>query len=781
MINLLKKNNTPPKKEKSKNTKKNRLQITFIIILILILTEIMSSIQPYEFPIIFRDTTCDDNIKNTGVPFERTISNNTIWVIDARKLDKDEQFSAVSLQGIINRNRSSIYIIYSENDVEWLNYLKNITTQTIKNCTLQDAISMFSQQLSGVVIFDNREMSKNLATIYSGLYAGIMVKTGKDTYGLKIIKDATVVNEKTYTDLYTKFAPLCNKEIIANLAPHNIKSRDYIIQHKMLCINLKPGPISWPGENSQFIDIISEYTRGNSGTNRWVFGWFETPMFSEEDYILQVLSHYGVIFLPCSNVPNLSLLQAINATIEIEKHTIEESKPEKKVYITFGFADGDSLDVMYKSMNSYWKEPLRDEIPIAWTVNPAIFDIAPIIMQYYLDTASLRDSFIAAGSGLGIIFPDFYNPDLLQEYIRISSSYDLDYVWLLNSYTPYETRYSNQIVEMYAEQYDGMVLDYGSWPIKSPFWRQYNKPFVRSLHYLGDVGDMKAKLLEITMLNDQPLFLYITLYPWSKDKITNIIDIIDSVCNDYELVDLDQFFYLINTTGNDYQYFEDTRRSIASTRQLDDMLAGTLSDEGWIMVFTMLTLSIWFFIPRIFNFGRIKRDRKNRMLFLMYCGTANVLYLTTVFWVLFQNYWQWSAMGIVPLLAIAYPFIRRKKHDHKKEKYVFPVLLLSISALLSIQFPAGILFSALGYFLIVKSYPNETVITMPFSISIAIILSFFIWTIWALLPVLLVFVLIAYRLKNLDKVERIYDENKNDGGIHRNLEINKKTPSGKLR
>lgn len=732
------------------------LRIFFTIIFFIILANIFSHLRPYEYPVVLQDNNIyknpqseNENLTSTSSEKElfliKTPANDTVWVIDAQNYSLDKRLTAVSLQGIVNRDKATIYLVYSGRDIQWMGYLQNVTSHSFKFCTLDEAIKIFSDRISGVVLFDDKDISINLATTYAGLNDALMIKKGEETYGQEVLLDATKADIKTYSDLYIEYFKYCNLEALANFAPHDIKSRDFIIQNKMLCIYLEPGPFAWPQVNNEFINIISAFSSGGNGFNRWLFGWFQTPTITEEDYGIQVLSHHGVIFLPCTNVPNLSMLQAINSTIPLDKNPVKDKKIKDKIYITFGMADGDSLDVMYKFINSYWFNAYRGELPIAWSIDTAIMKIAPVILQYYYDTADINDSFIAGGSGTGIIFPDFFEPSLLSNYVKNSGTFGINKVWLLNSYTPYETRYSNHVLEVYAEKYDGIVLDYGSLPIKKPYWRQSNKPFVRSLHYMGDNEDFKAKLALITSFSEKPLFLYITLYPWAELDLDEILDVIDFVCGDYEFVTLDQFFHLVNKSASNTNQIDDTRRSLASTGQYYSQLQGIMVNEGWVILVTVITIGIWFIItPKNIDRQRLHNGQP-QAIYIIYYGAANSLYLTMVFWVIFQNYWQWLALAIIPIIAMIYPFVRKKSTVEKPDNFFLFGFVLGLSAILTVVFPIALLLGAWAYFKIVKSNPEYIVKTYPVAIMISIILSFIFWTTWIALPVILFLILSATR------------------------------------
>ena len=749
------------------NSNKNglKLKIVLVIIFFIILTNILSNLKSYEIPEVLQNIDLDLDSSSGNYNETKFFDNNrlfsihspvneTIWVIDARNLSKSECVTALSLQGIVNRKSAALYLIHNDLDVQWLNYINKTSNQNPVLCALSEAIEMNYNVLNGAVLYDDNDISLNLATTLAGINDAIMIKDDDATYDLEIILDATKYQDHSYSDLLKKYFKNCNRNVIANFRPHDVLSRDYIIQNRMFCMFLEPGPFSNPFDNYEYIDIIEEFSQDGNGCNRWLFGWFQTPTITEEDYAIQSLSHYGISFLPCTNVPNLSILQAYNVTIETNETTKKQTSAKDKVYITFGMADGDSLGFMYEYMNSYWSDKNISKIPMAWSINTVVREIAPIILKYYNDNAAQNHTFIASGSGLGLVFPDFFKPKILNNYIERSAEFGFDKVWLLNSYTPYETRYSNKILKKYAEHYNGIVLDYGSLPIKGPSWKQYDTPFVRSLHYMGDTEDFKAKFHLTTTFNDKPTFIYITLYPWSELDIPAMLDIIDRTCDDYEFLDLHQFFDLLNKTAKNRYHFDDTRRSLGSTVQYEYELQSIMINEGWIILVAINTLIIWSAIVRVKKHTSSKElnTKEPELNHLIYFGGVNTLYLSMVFWVLYQNYWQWTSLALIMGIAAICPFFRDKQEPKGKRFLNIYTYVLCFSALVSIAFPFVLLICAIAYFKIISLNTRAVVKTYPLSVNLSIILSFLVWTTWMLLPLILVLILSSSELLSKTRI-----------------------------
>jgi hypothetical protein len=201
-------------------------------------------------------------------------------------------------------------------------------------------------------------------------------------------------------------------------------------------------------------------------------------------------------------------------------------------------------------------------------------------------------------------------------------------------------------------------------------------------------------------------------------------------------------------TETEYHYFEDSRRSVAAISYYEEYGHDPMWNLGWTLLLTISPLLVWL--------GGLKfRRRKNRdqeqdteWLSLLYCGATTTLYLTSIIWVIFQNYWQWSAMATIPIFAFLYPLFRTKSNYHQKSLIMLAPLLIGSSALLAIYFPTAILLGALGYFIAVKNELSHTMKSLPVAISLAIIISFFVWTVWILVPFIVIMAITGYELQN---------------------------------
>ncbi len=87
-----------------------------------------------------------------------------------------------------------------------------------------------------------------------------------------------------------------------------------------------------------------------------------------------------------------------------------ERKPENKTYISFLMADYDATFPLYFYLPQHWSDSKRGEIPLAWGINPNLSTTYPDLIEYYYDTRTENDYFVADASAAG-----YFNPNRVKE------------------------------------------------------------------------------------------------------------------------------------------------------------------------------------------------------------------------------------------------------------------------------------------------------------------------------------------------------------------------------
>ena len=520
-------------------------------------------------------------------------ASNEIFVVDVYpELENgsitDGRMLAMScLQGLVNRQRAEIFIDFEgeqygiETRGFWQFFMENYRDHyelDISVITPTEFFDRFIGHATGVVIYDpGNAHTLNVAVTLAGINRWLAADEETagwlgETYGLEIYQDLRHGWSGSRAEIYEKafgqYYHSCSQSILFCSSP-KVQGTDYVVACRGFVFCLNPGPFTMPEEKALMKRIMKE-----TPADIPVIGWFKQPTGVEENYMVQLASRYGKIFTGGYRFPNKSFFSAYpppaNYSNPINSR-FADSQPRvgDKIYLTFGITDGDNLGFMTRKMRrEMWNSSVRGSVPIAWSVSPFLGEVVPPLLDYFYTTATENDTFVCAPSGSGYFYPGFASDAQRSRWLRRTAvdmeELELRHVWLLNSYTTYETPYREEVLKDYVRTLhpDGMMLDYGDVPEGRKMWMQGTSPesggeaaapVVRSMHIWGDTDNFMGKLLvecDAAPKGD-PIFAFAAVMSADLDidTIPEVLDKLDeyadSLGRDYEIVSIDDFFYLM--------------------------------------------------------------------------------------------------------------------------------------------------------------------------------------------------------------------------------------------
>src|SRR4029079_13035488 len=63
------------------------------------------------------------------------------------------------------------------------------------------------------------------------------------------------------------------------------------------------------------------------------------------------------------------------------------------------------------------------QVPVGWTVNPGLVDVAPVILRYFQRTATENDVLVSGPSGLGYTYPAAWPSGAFASYTQATGRY----------------------------------------------------------------------------------------------------------------------------------------------------------------------------------------------------------------------------------------------------------------------------------------------------------------------------------------------------------------------
>jgi hypothetical protein len=120
---------------------------------------------------------------------------------------------------------------------------------------------------------------------------------------------------------------------------------------------------------------------------------------------------------------NASVFSGLHRKVNIQP-TPQKPPLENKIYVTFIVSDGDNLQAVQHFTRRHWDDPMRGQVPIGWTMPPAMVDVSPNILSWYWENATENDALVSGPSGIGYTYPARWpSPDALTVFAQFTAEY----------------------------------------------------------------------------------------------------------------------------------------------------------------------------------------------------------------------------------------------------------------------------------------------------------------------------------------------------------------------
>ena len=331
----------------------------------------------------------------------------TIRTLDmgAANLSDEERVMFCALQGIVNRTRPRI-LLYNHNEEPRTTWptAHNIKTSAVSSSKPYSLVQTYKEEINGLVLYSNElsEHYSNLAITIAGLdrllpvTAEIQAKLVANKIDLPVVKDLTSLTKtnatQIYSYLYTNYWSRCNHRLLISERPKIPYVHDIGVACGSACLWLDPNNSS---ERMMLDKFLKDMTPGRD----FVLGWYP-----EERSGVGEATKYGLSTVPADFFENTTVYSAVNKPIKL-KPIPKRPKLENKVYATVYISDGDNIQYCQHAMAKIFEQGGRGQMPMNWTISPALVDFSPSMLNYYYNKATNNDCFVSGPSGLGYSMP----------------------------------------------------------------------------------------------------------------------------------------------------------------------------------------------------------------------------------------------------------------------------------------------------------------------------------------------------------------------------------------
>lgn len=342
------------------------------------------------------------------------------WVVvDLRGTDPAARRAAISLQGLLNRDRPFCYVLATPEDEGWLHWLHAAyaPNAAIRQIEVEAFFQEFAAGRFPAVIYDPDALhaAANVATAWAAAHNAIVATEDVAArYGLEVAED---LRKRTFAASHEAFdwalrswAPGTPRRT-ASIAPSRDLISDYLIAHRIFPFWVS-GPRDAVEPGGDVLGEIRFAQRLLSATplNTPVFGFGHFALYRGigEAEMVEMVSRFGKYQVVTGQTPNLSFFSGFRVESLKQKRRTPPQLDPSRVYVALIVSDGDNVNYWHARFPKLWQDPGRGTFPINWSIGPAAMDLeGPMVARAYAD-ATENDHFVAAVSGAGYIYPEIY-------------------------------------------------------------------------------------------------------------------------------------------------------------------------------------------------------------------------------------------------------------------------------------------------------------------------------------------------------------------------------------
>jgi hypothetical protein len=487
----------------------------------------------------------------------------------------DERLPLTCLQGLVNRERPRLFLVYDRYDELWLDWLRQRgDVKEVRWVGTEQLYEQFLPLAKGLVVVDpDLPASVNVATMLAGVEGWLPVTPRLlRLFPLKVAQDLRGKWKKdveAYRWFYSVYGPQLSRRVCACLDPGIFELRDYFVEFKVPLVwvsaaqDAQSSSTASPDEEEQFArDLFSKLP-----ANIPCLGWWDHGQAGEggigEGPGVTLASQYGK-FEICSGwdgwahpVSNLSVHSGTAATFH--QKTLPPPALSTKVYWTYTRTDGDGPNFWRHVYSHLWSQRDHGKVPVGWQLGPTAYDLIPDILDYFYKHATANDVFVNALTGIGYIHEDRFAEKLPEsqqnavwdQYMELSKRYFRLFDFsLLTTYEEMQPKTLERFTELPGIK--GIFANYarsGITTLENETSEIKGVPVFRAIARGGGLLDTRtgSQHAVASIVEDirrftpkkSPAFLHVSLTNWAVE-IRPLVEIQEALGSGYVLVRPDQ-------------------------------------------------------------------------------------------------------------------------------------------------------------------------------------------------------------------------------------------------
>ncbi|MDR2266935.1 MAG: hypothetical protein LBE09_05050 [Christensenellaceae bacterium] len=539
----------------------NELKFTFKVIVGLTGKLINFTISAYQKEITEPDTSFD------SVYFEKKEYSKTVYVVDARKFNRDRLALLINIQGIVAKTKAEIYID-RYNDISYL-YTAQCYDPEINIVRVNDLFELLKMFESHVkdkkfVTYNsaNGDIGINLASTVSAAESYLAVpeslRSQVEQAGFEFHEDMSLIEgdrAQKQRVIFNRYKDVLNKNLLIH-QPVELSDeadtyalRDYGISNSCFIFFTRH-------DEQTDVDFLRNEVLPWANSNTPILGWSS----DELEFVIEI-SKFGDFIIASDYAFNLSYLSALEHTTFSQPNEDRQITGEQgKHYVALLLSDGDNLQYFqgeYLLDGSLFAQRLkgRTDYKLTWTVPPLAFELNAYSLQRVYASASENDHFITGPSGAGYMNSSLFPNDILSAFVEKTTkamrASDIDVITLLDN----KHKFANgetSILEKAGYYSSQDAIKGGIWLMdpskyeydKGKIYWSNDKPFITVRRSLWDTNPSELIIrsvanvvnMQSTDITTNGAYSLINVHVWTITQMSWINYFVDNLASHVEVV-----------------------------------------------------------------------------------------------------------------------------------------------------------------------------------------------------------------------------------------------------
>jgi len=464
-----------------------------------------------------------------------------IDVVDVRGEPLERLLLIASLQGIVNRDKPRLYLVYEAKGItptpseHWLDYYRLKGWIEYTTITYEEALQKYKDFTNGLVVWDDQlyatvDLAQGLAATQDLLIAHESLLPLLQQTGYSIVEDLRGKFKDTlavHQEIINGVLPKATKDIIYNFPSddrytvlYRMALLDYAVSMRACSFGLR---VDIPDQKSLLETMFNQLNRFA------VLVGYCSPASLERPTVEFCSKHEVVTMIGSFMAFNYSFHRHIGKRASLKQDHITSYPVDKnKIYIALCLSDLglNSMQSLYYEM---WESSDRGRIKLSWWMNPLVLDFCPGIAAYYYESKTANDYFYAAHAAGRIRPSDFPS---LDEYLQRSRDGLLRADLKVICFSDHTVK-DRSVLQAYSDTLGDIALGFSlgfgplSGDVFDPYWFVGDELWVSP--QVGPVTDYDSVFNQLKQYiashSDRPLFIAACVGIFDWIRISDLIKV----------------------------------------------------------------------------------------------------------------------------------------------------------------------------------------------------------------------------------------------------------------